>query len=205
MSKYDLDGDQTHFQPGSDDRVLANKLGITDPEEMDDAELHLLEQLYERVVMEQLPTGAIDTKLIKGWHRQWLLPIYAWAGEERSVNLAKDGFQFAAAQQIPVLLKTLDRDFLAKRTPCANLDGEALIEAIATVHVEFILVHPFREGNGRISRLLADVMAVQAGYGTLDYSSWDANKLAYISAIHSGLECDYEPMMEWVGKALSAS
>lgn len=205
MSKYDLGGDQTQFQPGSSDLVLANKLGITDPAEMDDAELVLLEKLYQRVLIGQLPTGAIDTALIKGWHRQWLLPIYAWAGEERSVNLAKDGFQFAAAQQIPNLLKALERDYLAKVTPCTNLDDEALIEAIAKVHVEFILVHPFREGNGRISRLLADVMAVQAGYGTLDYSSWDENKPAYISAIHSGLDCEYEPMMKWVEKALSVS
>lgn len=41
------------------------------------------------------------------------------------------------------------------------MSEEQLIEAIAITHVELILIHPFREGNGRLSRLLADVMAVQ--------------------------------------------
>lgn len=47
--------------------------------------------------------------------------------------------------------------------PCHHLDGDALIKAIAVTHVEFILIYPFREGNGRQSQLLDDVMAVQAG------------------------------------------
>ncbi len=51
------------------------------------------------------------------------------------------------------------------------MSREQVIEAIATVHVELILIHPFREGNGRLSRLLADVMAVQAGFQSLDYES----------------------------------
>ena len=47
--------------------------------------------------------------------------------------------------------------------PCHHLDGDALIEAIAVTHVEFILIHLFREGNGRQSQLLNDAMAVQGG------------------------------------------
>lgn len=71
-----------------------------------------------------------------------------------------------------------------------------LIEAIAVTHVELILIHPFR-GNGRLSRLLADVMAVQAGYKPLDYQSWEQNKTQYISSIHAGLTLDYRPMKHW--------
>jgi cell filamentation protein len=51
------------------------------------------------------------------------------------------------------------------------MDEEQLIAAVAITHVELILIHPFREGNGRLSRLLADVMAVQGGYKPLDYQS----------------------------------
>ena len=162
MNKYDLKSSQTEYQPGSDDRVLANKLGITDPSEMDEAELVLLGKLYERVLTEQLPQGVITTGDIKSWHRQWLGAIYDWAGEERSVNMSKGDFHFAIAGRIPALLQDLDRKYLSHWTPCTDLSDETLIEAIAVIHVEFILVHPFREGNGRISRLLADVMATQA-------------------------------------------
>jgi len=203
MTKYDLESSQTAYQPGSSNQVLANRLGITDSSEVDEAELVLLEKLYERVLTEQLPEGVITSEVIKGWHRQWLGAIYDWAGEERSVNMAKGDFHFAAAGRIPALLKTLDSDYLIKWTPCTDLDDEDLIEAVAIAHVEFILVHPFREGNGRISRLLADVMAAQAGFGTLDYSSWDENKEEYFAAIQMGFAGNYEPMMGWVEKAFN--
>jgi cell filamentation protein, protein adenylyltransferase len=203
MAKYDIESSQTAYQPDSNDQVLANKLGIVDSSEMDEAELVLLEKLYERILTEQLLEGAITSEVIKDWHRQWLGAIYDWAGEERSVNMAKGDIHFAAAGRIPALLKTLDKDCLIKWTPCTDLEDEELIEAVAITHVEFILVHPFREGNGRISRLLADVMAAQAGFGTLDYSSWDENKEDYFAAIQLGLAGDYGPMMGWVEKAFN--
>jgi cell filamentation protein len=204
MTKYDASGAQASYEPGSNDLVLKNKLGIILPQEMDDAELVLLQKLYQRVLINQLPSGTITIAQIKGWHRSWLGNIYAWGGVEREVNISKDGFQFAAAAQIPRLLQKLETDYLAKLTPCAGMDDQQLVEAIATVHVEFILVHPFREGNGRLSRLLADVMAVQAGFGPLDYSAWDDDKSAYIAAIHAGLAGDYQPMMNCVEKAFTA-
>ncbi len=73
------------------------------------------------------------------------------------------------------------------------------------VHVELILIHPFREGNGRLSRLLADVMAVQAGFQPLDYESWTQHPEQYIAAIHAGLNLNYEPMKYWVNEALKAN
>ncbi len=199
MSKYSVGGSQTLYQPESDNRVLTNKLNITEPADMDDAELQLLVQVYQRVLTDTLPQGPLTTADLKQWHRLWLSPIYQWAGEERSVNMAKGDFHFAAAAQIPRLLEVLDRGYLAKWTPCTDLDDDALIEAIATVHVEFIL----SEGNGRLSRLLADVMAAQAGCGTLDYSSWDVNRNGYFAAIQTGLAGDYRPMMDWVERALN--
>lgn len=68
--------------------------------------------------------------------------------------------------------------------------------------MEFILIHPFREGNGRLSRLLADVMAVQAGQGPLDCSAWDAGKIGYFTAIQAGVAGDYTPMRHYVELAL---
>lgn len=79
---------------------------------------------------------------------------------------------------------------------------EQLITAIAITHVELILIHPFREGNGLLSRLLADVMAVQGGYKPQDYRSWELNQPQYISAIHAGVSMDYEPMKHWVRETL---
>ena len=82
------------------------------------------------------------------------------------------------------------------------MDDEQLIEAIAIVQAEFILIHPFREGNGRIARLLANVMALQANNPELDFSSWDRNRDDYFLAIQVAMDRNYEPMKGLVRQAL---
>lgn len=202
MSRYDAQGDEGEFQPGSEEQVLRNKLAIVDPAEVNEAELELLLQLYE-YLFGCLPTDEpITVSMIKEWHRKWLGNLYEWAGKERSVQLSKGGFPFANAEFLPQLLGNFERDYLTKWTPCTDMEPEILIQAIAEVHVEFILIHPFREGNGRIARLVADVMAFQAGFETIDYTVWDEDKDAYISAVHAGVGGEYGPMEELVRRAL---
>lgn len=202
-NRYDVAGGQGAFEPGSGDQILRNKLGVTDPDEMDEIELHLLEQLYQAVLVEDLPDRTLRVADLKAWHRRWLGNVYGWAGTERSVNMGKGGFHFAAATQIPRLLTVFERDCLMRFTPCHDLGDAALAEAVAVTHVEFILIHPFREGNGRLSRLLADVMVVQAGHEPLDYSVWDADKPAYFGAIHAGMAGDYARMQRLVEAVLA--
>lgn len=203
-NRYTVQGAQGEFQPGSNDLVLANKLGIHSVEEMNELELYLLQQLYEEVLLAQLPNRAVQVADLKTWHRRWLGNVYDWAGQERSVNMSKGGFMFAAAPQIPRLLADFERSCLARWTPCHGMDTDPLAEAMAITHVEFILIHPFREGNGRLSRLLADVMAVQSGRAPLDYSAWNEHKAAYIQAIHQGVEMNYAPMKQLFVQALNA-
>lgn len=202
--RYQASGPQAEWQPGSNGQVLRNKPGITDAALMDETELGLLLQLYEFVMGEGFPDRCLRVTDLMEWHRLWLGNLYEWAGEERSVNMAKGDFHFAAAAQIPRLLQNFERDCLQRHTPCDGMDDAALAEAIAVCHVELILIHPFREGNGRLSRLLADVMAVQAGHEPLDYTQWDADKPAYFGAIRRGMSMDYAPMRELVSLALAS-
>ena len=202
MNRYHVSGSEGLFESGSNECVLTNKLTITDSAEIDDAELVLLEQLYRFVFENQFPVGQITVALIKRWHYRWLGNLYQWAGQIRTVNLSKGGFMFAPSTQLPKLLHELETKYFAHYTPCSGMNTEQLIEAIAITHVELILIHPFREGNGRLSRLLAAVMAVQGGYKPMNYQSWEQNKTQYISAIHAGMSMNYEPMKYWVRKAL---
>lgn len=190
------------YQPGSNNLVLVNKLQITNTEEMDDTELELLNALYQDVLSNVTREQKLTVADIFEWHRRWLGNVYDWAGQERSVNMSKGNFHFTAANQIPFMLQEFESKFLCVLTPCYLMDEMALVDAIAKVHIEFILVHPFREGNGRISRLLADVMALQANKPQLDYSRWDADKEAYFAAINQGLSCNYDPMKKLVMRAL---
>lgn len=201
-NRYEASGNQAEFQPGSDGKVLSNLLGITSPAQMDDIELDLLDQLYQNTFSEEFPNRHLKISDLKSWHHQWLGNVYAWAGELRIVNVAKSDFHFAAAAQIPRLLEKFQEACLNRFTPTYELDDTALAEALAVTHVELILIHPFREGNGRLARLLTDVMAVQAERGLLDYSAWDKHKDRYIAAIQQGLAREYGLMMELVGSAL---
>lgn len=203
--RYDTTGSpEGQYQPGSDNRVLINKLGIVDPDEMDEIELDLLSQLTESVLGEVEADQTISIDDLCEWHRRWLGNVYVWAGQYRSVNMGKGDFQFAAAHLIGGLMLKLNKDFLAVYTPCHLIGEDELVEALAKVHIEIILIHPFREGNGRLSRLVANIMALQAGFPMLDFSYMDNNRESYFLAIRAGLEYD-KPMQELFRQVLRDS
>ncbi|HTY20338.1 MAG TPA: Fic family protein [Geobacteraceae bacterium] len=128
-------------------------------------------------------------------HRQWLGRIYVWAGMPRSVNISKDGFDFAMARVIPTLLEEFESEQLRKLTPCLFTNRDEVAHALAEVHVEFMLIHPFREGNGRLGRLLATLMALQAGLPLLEFSEMiGIRREKYFAAVRAGLDRNYQPM-----------
>ncbi|MCT9843921.1 Fic family protein [Leclercia adecarboxylata ATCC 23216 = NBRC 102595] len=202
MSKYELHSAEQRYQPGSGDSVLANKLGIIDVDEMEALESGLLLMLYEELFIEDQPLSGLAFEHIRVWHRKWLGNVYDWAGKLRNANLTKDGFQFAAANRIPLLIAGFEKQYLSRSGELKNLTRPELMSYLAECHVEFILIHPFREGNGRLSRLLFDMLSVLAGKGVLDYSLWDEHKLFYFKAIQAGVSGNYRPMMQLVSDIL---
>lgn len=203
MSRYRIVGSEAECEPGSNGLVLRNLLGITDPEEMTSVEQGLLRQLYEDVLSDPVCHERLTTTMLTAWHGRWLGNVYAWAGAQRSVNISKDGFVFATAAFIPDLLNEFQRQQLDLLTPCRPNSVDELLNALSSVHVELILIHPFREGNGRIARLLCDVMAVQAEIGPLDYKVLDQSPDDYFVAIQAGLGRDFEPMKQLFSRSLS--
>lgn len=96
---------------------------------------------------------------------------------------------------IPKLMKEFEKDSLKRNTPCNFKSRERVIKALAEVHAELVLIHPFREGNGRTARILATLMALQADMPRLNFSSITGRKKReYIAAIHAGLGKNYRPM-----------
>ena len=192
--RYDASGLlEGQYEPGSSNTVLANKLGITDSAEMDQLELELLAELTQ-VLFDEVEEGQVlSVADLCEWHRRWLGNVYGWAGQYRSVNIGKGNFQFAIASLIPQLIVVFEKSFLFPKACHKGMTDDELIDSLAVVHAEFILVHPFREGNGRLSRLLAVVMAVQAGRSVLDFSWLDAHKQDYFLAVQASLD-NIEPM-----------
>lgn len=193
--RYATQGAEAEAQPGSRGRVLANRLGIVRVRDMQIAETRALLELTHDLLGEVTEGQRFTADDLCAWHARWLGGIYDWAGRYRNVNMSKDGFPFAAARLVPALMMDYSRTVLAAYTPCIGMDENALVRALAMTHAEYILVHPFREGNGRLVRLLNTMMALQAGWPLLDFDGLRGQaKRRYIAAIHAAQGNDYQPL-----------
>lgn len=194
-SRYSAHGPEAEFERGSRGRVLRNLAGIRLVREMQRRESETLLAATELLIDSTRQDQRFSAHDIRAMHRTWLGEIYAWAGEYRQVNVAKGDFMFAAAGQVPRLMRDFEQGPLREFTPCRFADVEEQSRALAVVHAELILIHPFREGNGRCARLLSVLMGLQAGLPALDFGGIRAHeKRRYIGAIHAALDQDYAPM-----------
>jgi len=194
--RYDVSGlVEAQFEPGSRRRVLKNLLGIRRKREMDRLEgVEQLRALRELVKIYSKSHRFTATDICR-IHKIWLKNIYRWAGKYRRVNLTKNDFTFAVASQVARLMEELERGPLREFTPCKFDTIEKTIKALAVVHTELVLIHPFRDGNGRVARLLATLMALQAELPPLDFGNLKGpRRKAYYEATQAGLDRDYKPM-----------
>ena len=143
--------------------ALENKLGITNSAELAREE----ERISKKKAVELFESGALD-KLVPGRfaslqaiHKALFEDIYDFAGELRTVNLAKGNFRFAPLMYLEAALANIDK------MPQSTYDE------IIEKYVEMNIAHPFREGNGRSTRLWLDQM-LKAGIGqVVDWSRVD--------------------------------
>jgi len=185
---------EMQYEPGSNQRVLRNLLGIRSIREITRIERSELVRTTEWAARCYTLDHCFSSGDIRGMHKTWLGDIYAWAGEYRQVNISKGGFLFAAAGHIPRLMDELEADSLARHTPLTDRCGNIAL-ALAETHTELLLIHPFREGNGRMARLLASLMASQAGIELPDFETLLQHRSAeYFAAVRAGLDRNYEPM-----------
>lgn len=188
---------ENQHQPGSRGLVLRNLRAITSKLEMDLAEAEALKKATDTLVRSYDIHRRFTAGDICRMHRTWLGQIYPWAGRYRQVNLVKDDLPFAAAAQVPQLMQVFEEGPLRRHTPCTFSAPSRVINALAEVHVEFILIHPFREGNGRVGRILSTLMALQANLPLLDFRPIHGRRNEdYFAAVRAGLDRNYKPMEE---------
>ncbi|HBD7396558.1 TPA: Fic family protein [Legionella pneumophila] len=198
-NRYSVPEDED-YEPGSNNEVLKNLLGIKDKETMEQVEEIELERTGDVLPDIYGSEHQLTAQDIQQIHKLWLADVYPFAGKFRTVNMSKGGFHFAASQYIHKSMQDLENKYLKHYTPCKK-SGDELANALGVVHVELIIIHPFREGNGRVSRLLANIMAMQAGLPQLNFEPIDKTINTdgynnYIQAIHHGVMGNYEPIKE---------
>lgn len=193
--RYAAEGPEAEFEPGARGRVLRNLAGIRLVRRMQERESEALLAATEFMIDSTRQNQRFSANDIRAMHKTWLGDIYPWAGEYRQVNITKGDFMFAAAGQVPRLMRAFESGPLQEFTPCGFENMGEQSRALAVVHAELILIHPFREGNGRCARLLSVLMGLQAGLPALDFGDIrGAEKRRYIAAIHAALDRDYAPM-----------
>lgn len=99
-------------------------------------------------------------------------------------------------------MAAFERDVLEKHSAQLPRDEEAFASAVAEIQGEFLVIHPFREGNARAIKLATDLLAIQTGRLPLQYDQSEHGKAAYISAAKAAFKRDYEPMTELIRLAL---
>ena len=143
--------------------ALENKLGITNSAELAREEERISKkkavELFESGTLDKLAPGRFAS--LQAIHKALFEDIYDFAGELRTVNLAKGNFRFAPLMYLEAALGNIDK------MPQSTFDE------IIEKYVEMNIAHPFREGNGRSTRLWLDQM-LKAGIGqVVDWSKVD--------------------------------
>jgi len=160
--------------------ILENILGITDQIELAKAEERIskqkAKQLYDSGAIAQVEVGTFAG--LAFIHRYLFEDIYAFAGKVRDVNLAKGNFRFAPLMYLQASLAHID----------AMPQGS--VDAIIEKYVEMNIAHPFREGNGRATRIWLDVLLKKEIKQVVDWNRVDKDD--YLSVVERSVVKDVE-------------
>jgi len=199
-------GSEAEYEPGSRKRVLRNLKGIARKTDMDQLEFEALVRVQD-AYLDKIESDTIFTAgLIREMHKDWLGDLYEWAGEYRTVELAKSDFTWPPAYLIGKNMNEFERNILKKKTPCRPAPLDQIALDVAEVHAELLLIHPFREGNGRLARWLAELLVLQTGFPLPKYRftgrGSTAERERYLNGVQRGYVRDYRCLADFFTDAI---
>ena len=160
--------------------ALQNKLGLTDELELAREEERISKQkalaLYDTGLLDTFPVGTFAGLAMI--HKYLFEDIYEFSGQMRTVNIAKGNFRFAPGMYLRPALESIDR------MPQSTFDE------IIEKYVEMNVAHPFREGNGRSTRIWLDCILKKELHQVVDWSRVD--KSDYLMAMERSPVKDLE-------------
>lgn len=164
-----------------DSGVLRNSLGITEPQALAAAEADITAARLTRLAEKPLP-GKYDLAHLQAFHREVFGSIYPWAGQIRSIEIAKVD-QFCLVRMIPGFADDIFGRLARRQDHLRGLDRDTFLIGLSDLYGDVNALHPFREGNGRAQRAFLCQLAADAGH-PIDWTRLDPdrNTLASIAS-----------------------
>ncbi len=189
-----------YVYPGTD--VLCNNLEIRDPRELSQAEANIVGLALRVLADEPLP-GGYDLAHWQAFHRRIFGGLYPWAGELRTVQIAKPNAFYARPEHVAGYAQGIFAE-LARERYLEGLDRGAFLERLTHYHAEMYAVHPFREGNTRSLRAFLGQLAGQAGHriawGSLDHERSFAANVRSLNGKNEQLRALLEQIVDMPGR-----
>lgn len=181
--------------PDSD--VLINLLDIRDPGELAEAEAEFSAERYRTYDPSQLSLSDFSFAHLQQLHHHLFQDLYEWAGRPRDVDISKGDTRFCTCMRIEPEATKLFRTIPALAD--CHSDKE-LIEQIADLFCEMNLLHPFREGNGRVQRFFFEELLFTLGYEI----TWPKiSRQEWINANIAGVHLNLEPLKVIFSQAIT--
>ena len=188
--KYNIPNSESEILPNLPGLTAANEIALSEFEGFLRAEILFTEKLSLRT--------KFSVSYIKKLHKTALQHLYSFAGKYRDVNMSKAGFPFPAAKFLAKSMDEFDMEILLKLPNKYNHKND-LIRDIAIIHGELLFIHPFREGNGRTARILANLMCRKHGYKALKFELIDQKLFPfYVEAVQQVALRDYSKMIKLI-------
>lgn len=157
-NKYDSEDKDIDPSTG----LLRNKLGLKSQSELELAEERCLVDAYRIAASKFSEIHSFTEADICALHRIFMGTIYEWGGLYRTVDLGTEDIRWCHAKYINPEMRKYE-SYLTNLTPFTPyLKRKELLNRLARIHGELIVIHPFRDGNGRVTRLLCDLLLMQA-------------------------------------------
>ena len=191
---YDVDED-----PYVDKRtgIFRNLLGLGTQKELDSAEARITSVEIAALINEGVPApDEYNPDLLKSIHWQLFSALYKWAGQLRTVELTKGTTSFARMEHLNSNLEdTLTH--LASEGHLLGLDFDEFVKRLAHYYGELVVIHPFREGNGRAIRTFLAMLAESIGW----HIAWDEmNPEENVDASVAAYNGDDGPMVKMLSE-----
>ena len=201
--RYDVTGNIEAQYVDAAGTVLRNRLGITDLSQIQIAEEEALARAYRDLLREVRTDTPLTCDLLRHVHARIFGDLYDWAGHWRSVWISKPGTTWPAPDFLDANMLEYEQNVLRK-FPAGDLsDDFVFCAAVGEIQGEFLVIHPFREGNARTIKLATNLLAAQTGRPLLVYDQSDEGQHQYIEAAKAAFKRDYVPMVEIIRQALA--